>query len=210
MEQDKFGEYVVSWFHNYIEKHEEAEDLLQSLFNTICPREEDDSLDDWLGEGETVCDFLFAQDAEVIYDKLFANGGQGVFDDMPDTESFVESMLKDAAKELDYEKYEFTEEFIEDMAGHIINYDSPLGFFQDLQHGGCSSGMIGMVIYNNDCLQLYGKYANDMEEFREELEEELGEPIHGNRSVRHYVWICWFTYEELGYQIGRYLFENNF
>lgn len=210
MEQDEFGKYVVSWFHNYIKEHEENEDLLQSLFNTVCPREEGDSFSDWLDEDETVRDWLLAQDAEVIYDRLFANGGHGVLDDMPDTEFFVKKMLKNAAKELDLDKYEFTDEFIEDMASHIINYDSPIGFFNDLQYGGCQSGMIGMVIYNNDCLRLYGKYANDMEEFREELEDEIGSPLRRDSSLRHYTWICWFTYEELAYRIAQHLFENNF
>ncbi len=210
MEQDKFGEYVVTWFHNYIEEHEEDDDLLQTLFNTICPREEGDSLSDWLDENETVCDYLLAQDAEIIFDRLFTNGGNDMFEDMPDAESFIEQMFKDAAKELDYDEYEFTDEFIEDMAAHCIEYDTPLPFFNDLQYGGCASGMIGMVIYNSDCLKLYGKYANDMEEFREDFEEEIGERIKRERNIPHYVWTCWFTYEELAFQIARYLFENNF
>lgn len=206
---DKFEEYVTSWFRQYIEDHEEDEDLLLSLFNTICPREEDDSLFDWLDEDETICDWLLNCSAEDIYSNLFGEGGHGCFDDMPDAEGFVTKMLKDVSNELDLDKYEFADEFLADMAYHITNYDNPLSFFQDLQHGGCASGMIGMVIYNSDCLTLYGKYANDMEEFREELEEEIGSPIKRDKALRHYVWICWLCYEELAYQIGRYLFENN-
>ena len=30
-------------------------------------------------------------------------------------------------------------------------------FFEDLQHGGCISGMIGEFIYNNDCKEFYIK-----------------------------------------------------
>lgn len=65
-EQDKFGEYVVNWFHEYLKEHEDDEDLLLSVFNTIVPREEDDSLDDWLGEDQTVLDYLLQLDAEEI------------------------------------------------------------------------------------------------------------------------------------------------
>ena len=207
---DGFEEYVTSWFHEYIMEHEEDEDLLQSLFNTICQREENDSLSDWLDEGETICDWLLNCSAEDIYSNLFGKGGSGVFDDMPDTESFVQEMLKNSVDGLGLDKYSFVEEFIEDMAYYISDYGQPIYFFTDLQKGGCSSGMIGMVIYNDDCLKLYGKYANDMEEFREEIEDEIGSPIHRDKNLFHYVWICWFCYEELGYQIGRYLFEDDF
>ena len=128
---------------------------------------------------------------------------------MPDTESFICQMLKDASRAIRLDGYGFTDEFIEDMAGHICNYDNPLSFFEDLQRGGCSSGMIGMLIYNSDCLALFGKYANDMEEFRENLEEEIG-TIKRDKNIYHYVWICWLCYEELAYEIGQYLFENSF
>lgn len=208
--KNKFEEYVTSWFHEYIENHKDNEDLMLSLFNAICPREEGDSLSDWLDEDQTICDWLMDCSAEDIYSSLFGWSSVGCFDDMPDTEGFVAEMLKDTCKRLDLYRYEFTDEFIEDMACHITNYDNPLGFFQDLQNGGCASGMIGMLIYNSDCLALYGKYANDMEEFREELEDEIGSPIERDRNIRHYVWICWLCYEELGFQIARYLFEDEF
>lgn len=206
--KDKFEEYVTSWFHEYIENHKDNEDLMLSLFNAICPREEGDSLSDWLDEDETIYDWLMNCSADDIYSSLPIKGHE-LFDDIPDTESFIKRMLKDACKELDLYRYEFTDEFVEDMIYHITDYDEPLFFFQDLQHNGCASGMIGMLVYNSDCLALYGKYANDMEEFREELEEETGSPIKRDRNIRHYVWICWLCYEELAYRIGTYLFEND-
>ena len=208
--KSKFEEYVTSWFHEYVENHKDNEDLMLSLFNAICPRDKGDSLSDWLDEDQTICDWLMDCSAEDIYSSLFGWSGGDCFDGMPDTEEFVAEMLKDACKELNLNEYEFVDEFVEDMACHITNYDNPLYFFQDLQNGGCASGMIGMLIYNSDCLALYGKYANDLEEFREELEDEIGSPIERDRNIRHYVWICWLCYEELGYQIARYLFEDKF
>lgn len=208
--KNKFEEYVTSWFHEYIENHKDDGDLMLSLFNAICPREEGDSLSDWLDEDQTICDWLMDCSAEDIYSSLFGSSGGGCFDGMPETEEFVAEMLKDTCKRLDLYRYEFTDEFVEDMACHITNYDNPLDFFQDLQNGGCASGMIGILIYNSDCLALYGKYANDMEEFREELEDEIGSPIERDRNIRHYVWICWLCYEELAYKIARYLLEDEF
>lgn len=207
--KDKFEEYVTSWFHEYVENHKDNEDLMLSLFNAICPREEGDSLSDWLDEDETIYDWLMNCPVEDIYSSLFIKSHE-LFDDIPDTERFVKRMLKDACTELGLNEWEFVEEFVEDMAYQITDYDDPLYFFQDLQNGGCASGMIGMLVYNSDCLALYGKYANDMEEFREKLEDETGSPIKRDRNIRHYVWICWLCYEELAYQIAHYLFEDDF
>ena len=209
--KDKFEEYVTSWFHEYVENHKDDEGLMLSLFNAICLRKEDEPLSNWLGEDETFYDWLLMNcSADEIYSSLFGFSGGGCFDDMPDTEGFIKRMLKDVCTELNLNEYDFVAEFVEDMTYNITNYDNPLGFFQDLQKGGCASGMVGMLIYNSDCLALYGKYANDMEEFREELEEEIGSPINRDRNIRHYVWICWLCYEELAYKIARYLFEDDF
>lgn len=208
--KDKFEEYVTSWFHEYVENHKDNEDLMLSLFNAICPRKEDEPLSNWLGEDETFYDWLMNCSADEIYSSLFGFSGGGCFDDMPDAEGFVKRMLKDVCTELNLNEYDFVAEFVEDMTYNITNYDNPLGFFQDLQKGGCASGMVGMLIYNSDCLALYGKYANDMEEFREELEEEIGSSINRDRNIPHYVWICWLCYEELAYKIARYLFEDDF
>lgn len=205
---DKFEEYVTSWFHQYIEDHEEDADLMLSLFNTICQREEGDSLSDWLEENETICDWMMNCSADEIYSNLFGENAHDGLADIPDAESFITKMLEDVGNELGLDKYEFVDEFISDMAYHITNYDNPLSFFEDLQRGGCASGMIGMVIYNSDCLALYGKYANDMEEFREELEENIGGPLKRDTALRHYIWICWLYYEELAFQIGSYLFDR--
>ena len=41
---------------------------------------------------------------------------------------------------------------IEDMTYNITNYDNPLSFFQDLQKGGCASGMVGIGLKSPGCL----------------------------------------------------------
>lgn len=205
---DNFDKYVTRWFHDYILDHEEDEDLLLSLFNTIVDRDEDDSLDEWLDENETVCDYLMRCSADEIYSKILCDNA--LFDDLPDTESFLKDMLKEAANEEGLEKYSFCDEFVEDIATELIEYENPLIFFQSLQNNGCQSGMIGLLVYNSDCLAIYGRHCNDMEEFREDLEDETGTSIHANRNTYRYVWLCWLCYEEFAFRIGRYLFENDF
>lgn len=47
-------------------------------------------------------------------------------------------------------------------------------------------------------------------EFKETMEDELGTPIHNKSGVPHATFMCWFCYEELGFQIARNLFNDQF
>lgn len=210
--KNKFEEYVLRWFHDYLVEHEEDEELFFTMFNTLVDRNEDDSVFDWLDENQTVGDYLMNNiEADVIYDKLFCNEGRCGFVDIPSHQDFVLAILKYAVEELGLDKYDFVSEFIEDMVDHILCYDRPRGFFHDLTYGGCASGMVGMLIYNSDCLKLYGKYADSMEEYKEDLEEEIG-VIRQEKEHRivHYVWMCWLCYEEIALSIARFLYEEEF
>ena len=192
-----FKTYIEDWFHSWLEEHEEQDDFFQEVFYAMGYTLEE------LGEDNHL-DFLLDLSADDIYDKLLTI--HKIVDDQPDLLKFLVEMFKQAVP--DKEK-EFVDEFVEDMAEHSESYNSPLGFFQDLTHG-CQSGLIGMLIYNSDCQKIYGKYANDMETFKEEIEQELGVPIHNKSGVPHYTFVCWFCYEELGFQIARNLFEDEF
>jgi len=192
-----FKTYVEDWFHSWLEEHEEQDDFFQEVFYAMGYTLEE------LGEDNHL-DFLLDLSADDIYDKLLTI--HKIVDDQPDLLKFLVEMFKQAVP--DKEK-EFVDEFVEDMAEHSESYNSPLGFFQDLTHG-CQSGLIGMLIYNSDCQKIYGKYANDMETFKEEIEQELGVPIHNKSGAPHYTFVCWFCYEELGFQIARNLFEDEF
>ena len=175
-----FENYITDWFHDWLKEHEEQADFYQEVFYAMRYTLEE------LGE-DSHLDFLLNLSADAIYDNLISFHKQAV----PDKEK------------------EFVDEFVEDMAEHAENYNSPLEFFNDLTHG-CQSGLIGMLIYNTDCLKIYSKYANDMEEFKETMEDELGTPIHNKSGVPHATFMCWFCYEELGFQIARNLFTDKF
>lgn len=210
--KNNFDKHIIEWFHEYLENHKENNDLLLSLINILVVKLDDESVDDIL-DGQTPIEYLMDyDDTEQIYEKLFHHAESDCLKDIPDSDKFISTMLKKSVKELGLDKYDFTDEFIDDMAYHICDYSNPLGFFQDLSHGGCISGMIGMLIYHSDCLELYGKYAVSMEEYKEDMEEELGEPIRqkSDNSTYHYTWMCWLCYEELAYSIARYLYEDEF
>lgn len=81
-------------------------------------------------------------------------------------------------------------------------------FFEDLQHGGCISGMINEFIYNYDCKQFYVKHIDALEDIKTELEDQFGEPIANRHNAPRYTFLCWLCFEEYCFDIYRQLFED--
>jgi hypothetical protein len=81
-------------------------------------------------------------------------------------------------------------------------------FLEDMQKGGCMSGMIGDFIYNADCKQFYIEHIDELEEIKEDLEESLGERIENKHNLPHYTFMCWLCFEEYCYNIYNEFFEN--
>ena len=82
-------------------------------------------------------------------------------------------------------------------------------FLEDMQKGGCISGMIGDFVYHNDCKAFYIKHIDDLEEFKSEYESELGEAVRDRNSLPHYTFICWFVFEEYCYRLYNEVFEQD-
>lgn len=114
----------------------------------------------------------------------------------------VKTILADNENNL----YSFAKDFNNIILSHLDNYGkkdkaSLKSFFEDLQHGGCISGMIGEFVYHADCKDFYIKHIDDLEEFRTELEEDLGEPIPNRHNTKHYTFVVWLCFEEYCYKI---------
>lgn len=107
-----------------------------------------------------------------------------------------------------WEDLSFAEAFMEDMAEHCVDYGNPKSFFEDLQKSGVVSGMIGMLVYNSDCRDIYVRHIDDMENFISDMEDEIGEPIANRYKLPHYTFVCWVCYEELAYRIYTELYER--
>lgn len=199
-----FKEYVLDWFHQLVEEHYTDKEWQADLFHQLGYNETE-----YLDEGVSIYDFLLEMsDENEIYEALFGYEAKvKTLDDLPDTEGFLTRMLQEVGK--DYIKeYDFADELLEDMAGHCVNYTNPTGFFQDLQCGGCASGIIGMFIYHSDCKDFYINHIDSMEDFVEELEDELGSPIQNETKMPHYTFICWVCYEELAFRIANELWDG--
>ena len=202
-----FKEYVLDWFHQLVEEHYTDKEWQADLFHQLGYNE-----DEYLDEGVSIYDFLLEMsDENEIYESLFGySANVKDVDDLPDTYGFLKDMFYEVGKDL-IKKYDFAEVLLQDMAEFGDSYVNPIGFFEDLQNGGCQSGMIGMFIYNNDCKRFYIDHIDDMDSFVEDLGEELGEPVTPGSDVSHrYVWVCWLCYEELAFKIARELWEDKF
>ncbi|MDR6845644.1 hypothetical protein [Flavobacterium granuli] len=117
-----------------------------------------------------------------------------------------------AFKKSAYREYEVSAEFNEIILSHTESYNGTKkeqlkSFFEDLQHSGCISGMISEFIYHNDCKAFYIKHLEDLEAFKNDLEESLGEPIANRYKLPHYTFLCWLCFEEYCYDIYRNTFE---
>lgn len=206
-----FEEFVLDWWHDYLQ---DADDNTLRLL-----------MEGWIGDEETIDDYI-PEEAENEYDWLYANvddakkiwqhyfgcDGEGVYDDMPDNEEMCYQLLLQCACWYDGDTRSlpsFTEEYLRDMANHISDYEQPIDFFRDLQNG-CQTGLIGMLIYNYDCKRIYIEHMDDLEEYVESIENELGEPIRNRNKLPHYTFVTWLCYEELGFSIGRILYPDEF
>ena len=197
-----FNEYVIVWFQDFVSDHENDSEWVEILAEQLGYEQDDE---------ETPLDYLQTMDdVDFIYTSLFGDKSYVVVDDLPSTDDFVVKMLADTAADLKLSKYDFVGELLGDMAAHIEGYNTPLGFFKDLDYGGCASGLIGMFVYNPDCKKFYINHIDSLEDFKEDWENMIGEPVRNTKSLPHYTFLCWFCYEETGYEIGRTLFPNVF
>ena len=199
-----FKEYVLDWFHQLVEEHYTDKEWLRDLFTQLGYNEAE-----YLDEGQSIYDFLLEMsDENEVYEALFGYEAKVKnLHGLPDTEGFLEAMFKEVGRQY-IKDYDFAEELMGDMAFHSAGYSNPIGFFQDLQYGGCKSGMVGMFIYNTDCKNFYIDHIDSMEDFVEELEDEFGCPIKNKQELPHYTFICWVCYEELAYRIANELWGD--
>ena len=112
-----------------------------------------------------------------------------------------------------HKDYSFTPEFNNIIEAKIDGYNGTKkeqlkSFFEDLQHGGCQSGMIGDFIYNSDCKRFYIEHIDDLEEMKEDLESQLGEPIKDRNSLPHYTFLCWLCFEQYCFDLYSTIFEQ--
>lgn len=117
----------------------------------------------------------------------------------------LERTLDLAFQEAGMDSYSFSGELKDIFQSHMGDYDTIGGFFDDLSRGGCASGMIGEFIYDSDIKDFFDRHGRDLEQFRSDLESEMGttlRPEDGDDPVEYLVWL---TAEEVGYRVSNEL-----
>ena len=108
--------------------------------------------------------------------------------------------------------YSFIPEFEQIINRHLANYGETKkglkSFLEDLQHGGCISGMVGEFIYHSDNKEFYIKHIDDLYNFKSDLEDQLGEPIQNRHETQQYTFIVWLCFEEYCFDLYRAIFED--
>jgi hypothetical protein len=111
-------------------------------------------------------------------------------------------------------------DWIEDRADESQDDDTPAidaiaGVLRDLAYGGCSSGMVGHLIYYADIATFWDEFGKECAQIVSENAEDCGVPI--GDMFRADAWdksdplaledtnrglICWAGFEEAAYRIG--------
>jgi homoserine acetyltransferase len=107
--------------------------------------------------------------------------------------------------------FSFTDPFISIIVDKCDGYDGSAkdklkSFFEDLQHGGCMSGMIGDFIYHSDNKAFYVEHIDDLEEYMSEMEDSMGEAIHNRHNLVRYTFVVWVCFEEFCFSLYNSIF----
>lgn len=111
-----------------------------------------------------------------------------------------------------YAEFDVCQAFNKIILSDLGSYDGTKkeqlkSFLEDLQNGGCMSGMISEFIYHADCKKFYIQHLDDLENIREDLEDSLGEAVKNRHRLPHYTFMCWLCFEEYCFEIYRSHFE---
>lgn len=113
----------------------------------------------------------------------------------------LDSLMDKAFEKAGVDDYSFSEELKRIYRGHIESYPGVKDFFNDLAYGGCRSGMIGEFIWAEEIKEFYVKHIDDLEVYKRDLEEDLGEPITDN-DLSHSELVTWLVVEEVARRVS--------
>lgn len=113
----------------------------------------------------------------------------------------LDSMMDKAFEKAGVDDYSFSEELKRIYRGHIESYPGVRDFFNDLAYGGCRSGMIGEFIWAEEIKEFYVKHIDDLEVYKRDLEEELGEPIM-DKDLSHPELVTWLVVEDVAHRVS--------
>lgn len=119
--------------------------------------------------------------------------------------------IKILLEKTSYENYSFVNDFneiiLDQVEGYGKNKKALKSFLEDMQKGGCMTGIIGDFVYHHDCKEFYIKNIEDLEEFKMELEDQIGH-IENRHKIVNYTFVVWLCFEEYCYNLYNNIFEG--
>lgn len=79
--------------------------------------------------------------------------------------------------------------------------DDPREMFENLACHGCQSGMINNLIYYADTHRFFDTYYREIDDLRDAVEEEIGEPLIIRGDLKNF--LAWFAFEETAIRMAR-------
>ena len=113
----------------------------------------------------------------------------------------LDRMMDKAFEKAGVDDYSFSEELKRIYRGHIESYPGVKDFFNDLAYGGCRSGMIGEFVWAEEIKEFYVKHIDDLESYKRDLEEDLGEPIM-DKDLSHPELVTWLVVEDVAHRVS--------
>lgn len=82
----------------------------------------------------------------------------------------------------------------------VLDEEEPTTYLTDLLTHGAQSGAVPALIYYADTRRFYAEHADEIDELRQEMEENTGEPLRIGYPT--YNWLAWYGYEETARKIA--------
>lgn len=86
------------------------------------------------------------------------------------------------------------------VASEALEYHDIAAFFSDLLQHGCLSGMVSNLVYYIDTHAFFDTHYVEIEDLRNEVEDNLGEPLQIKGDLKNFM--AWFAFEETAYQMA--------
>ncbi|MEM7001493.1 MAG: hypothetical protein AAF529_11955 [Pseudomonadota bacterium] len=80
-------------------------------------------------------------------------------------------------------------------------HDDIASLLSDLMRGGCASGTIGGMVYYADTHAFFDRYYHEIEALREEVQDQLGEPLCIRGDLKNH--LAWFAFEGTAFRLAR-------